>query len=79
MKIKILGPGCYRCNELEKVVKDAAKDISADITVIKEEDMNKILGYGIARTPALVINEKVIMSGRIPDTNEIKKILIEYM
>jgi small redox-active disulfide protein 2 len=77
MEIKILGPGCVRCKTLEKEVINslAELDIAADVS--KVEDIMKIMEYGIMHTPALVINEKVVMSGRVPSSAEIKEILIK--
>jgi len=77
MEIKILGPGCSNCKALEKTVFNslAELDIAADVS--KVEDIMKIMEYGIMHTPALVINEKVVMSGRVPSSAEIKEILIK--
>jgi small redox-active disulfide protein 2 len=77
MEIKILGPGCPRCKTLEKTVINslAELDIAADVS--KVEDIMKIMEYGIMHTPALVINEKVVMSGRVPSAAEIKEVLIK--
>ena len=76
MEIKILGPGCVRCKTLEKEVINtlAELDIAADVS--KVEDIVKIMEYGIMHTPGLVINGKVILSGRIPSPSEMKNILI---
>jgi small redox-active disulfide protein 2 len=75
MEIKILGPGCVRCKTLEKLVINslAELDIAADVS--KVEDIVKIMEYGIMHTPGLVIDGKVIVSGRIPSTTEMKEIL----
>jgi small redox-active disulfide protein 2 len=75
MEIKVLGPGCPRCKALERAVFNtcAELDLAADIS--KEEDIVKIMEYGILHTPALVINGKVILSGRIPDSGELKELL----
>ncbi len=77
MKIKILGTGCARCKALEQSVINslAELDIAADVS--KVEDIVKIMEYGIMRTPGLVIDEKVVMSGRVPTVSEIKEIIIK--
>ena len=77
MEIKILGPGCSRCKTLEKTVINslAELDIAADIS--KVEDIMEIMEYGVMHTPALVIDGKVIMSGRVPSAAEIKEVLIK--
>ena len=77
MEIKVLGTGCPKCKQLEKTVMNtlAELDIAADVS--KEEDIMKIMEYGIMHTPGLVINEKVVLSGRLPSSNELKQILTQ--
>lgn len=73
MEIKVLGTGCPRCKALEKTTRDVVAEMGIDATIEKEEDIVKIIGYGIMHTPALVINGKVVMSGRVPSASEIKE------
>ncbi len=75
MNIKVLGMGCCNCVKLYENTQDAVKDLGIEANIEKVEDMAKIMEYGVMRTPALVINEKVIVQGRIPKKDEIKKIL----
>lgn len=75
MEIKVLGTGCPRCKALEKTTRDAVAELGIEATIDKEEDIMKIMGYGIMHTPALVINGKVVMSGRLPSASEIKEII----
>jgi small redox-active disulfide protein 2 len=75
MEIKVLGTGCTNCKTLEKSVLNALAEMNFDANVEKVEDITKIMAYGIMRTPALVINEKVIFSGRVPSVKEIKEII----
>ena len=75
MNIKILGMGCCNCVKLYENAQEAVKDLEIEATIEKVEDMEKIMKYGVMRTPALVINEKVIVQGRIPKKDEIKKLL----
>ncbi len=75
MDIKILGPGCVRCKTLEKQVINTLAELDIAANVSKVEDVVKIMEYGILSTPALVINEKVIFSGRIPAVSDLKEIL----
>jgi small redox-active disulfide protein 2 len=77
MDIKILGPGCIRCKTLEKQVINTLAELDIAANVSKVEDITQIMAYGIFHTPALVINEKVIISGRIPSPSEMKEILIK--
>lgn len=77
MEIKVLGTGCPKCKTLEKATRDAVAELNIDANVTKEEDIVKIMGYGIMRTPGLVINEKVVVSGRVPSMNEIKNLITQ--
>lgn len=79
MEIKILGTGCVRCKTLEKVVINALAELDIAANVSKVEDIVKIMEYGIMHTPGLVINGKVIVSGRIPTSAELKEILIKNL
>ena len=75
MKIKVLGTGCARCKSLEKVTIMAVEELNLNATVEKVEDIQKIMEYAVMRTPALVINEKVVMSGQVPKVSELKELL----
>jgi len=77
MEIKVLGTGCPKCKALEKAAQDVIRELGIDATVGKEEDIMKIMGYGIMHTPGLVINEKVVLSGRVPSASELKQIFIQ--
>jgi small redox-active disulfide protein 2 len=79
MEIKILGMGCSKCKVLEKQVLRAVKELGrSDILVVKVEDLKAIMAYAILSTPALVVDEKVLVSGRIPSTREIKDIINNF-
>ncbi|MBO0454197.1 MULTISPECIES: thioredoxin family protein [Enterococcus] len=75
MIIKVLGPGCKNCQNLEKNVKEALTSANTEAEVVKVTDMVEIQKYGIMRTPGLVIDEKVVVSGRVPKAKEIQKLL----
>lgn len=75
MDIKILGSGCARCNSLEKNVREAVKEMGADIVVEHVTDFKKIMEYSVMMTPALVIDGKVVCSGSVPKKDEIKKLI----
>lgn len=77
MKIKILGPGCPNCKILEKKTIDAVAELNLDASIEKVEDIMKIMEFGVMKTPALVIDEKVVFSGRIPSETELKKLLTQ--
>lgn len=71
MIIKVLGPGCKNCQNLEKNTKEALKLANKEAEVVKVTDMIEIQKYGIMRTPGLVVDEKVVVSGRVPKAKEI--------
>jgi small redox-active disulfide protein 2 len=71
MEIKILGMGCPKCNRLEVLAREAASDAGVEATFTKVRDMDAILTYDVISTPALVIDEEVMASGRIPRKEEI--------
>jgi small redox-active disulfide protein 2 len=75
MEIKILGTGCTNCKNLEKATREAVAELNLDANVLKVEDIVKIMSYGIMRTPALVVDEKVLFYGRVPSVSEIKEML----
>jgi small redox-active disulfide protein 2 len=79
MVIKILGSGCANCKRLEKLTQEAVKDMGVDATIEKEQDIQKIMSYGIMSTPALVIDEKLKVYGRVPDKQTIKKYIEEEL
>jgi small redox-active disulfide protein 2 len=73
MEIRILGPGCPRCHEVEKRTIDVLAELNIAADVQKVTDMKRIMEYGIMATPGLVIDGKVRCSGRIPAKEEIRK------
>ena len=75
MEIKILGTGCTKCKALEKATINALAELDIAANVSKVEDIMQIMNYGVISTPALVIDEKVVIKGRVPSENEIKEIL----
>ena len=75
MNIKILGPGCATCVNLERVTREAVATLGLDATVEKVTDYPTIVGYGVMRTPALVVDEKVVLSGRVPTAAQVGTLL----
>jgi len=73
MKIRILGPGCPRCQEVAKRTINVLAELNVAADVQKVTDIKEIMGYNILATPGLVINDKVKCSGKIPSKDEIKK------
>jgi small redox-active disulfide protein 2 len=77
MIIKILGTGCAKCMQLEKTAKEAVKELGIDAKIEDVKDITKILAYPILTTPGLVIDEKVVCSGKLPSKDEVKKYIKE--
>ncbi len=78
MEIKILGTGCPKCKTLEKMTREVVEQNGFEANITKVEDIMDIMKYNIMSTPALVVNEKVIIKGRVPSAEEIKEILSNY-
>ena len=77
MEIKILGTGCAKCKTLEKLTHEVVEKNGIDASISKVEDIIEIMKYGIMATPALVVNEKVEIKGRVPSADEIKQVLMK--
>ena len=75
MVIKVLGTGCAKCKKLEDLTREVVNELQLDATVEKVDDIYKIMQYGVMRTPGLVINEKVVLTGRLPNIAELKKLI----
>ena len=75
MIIKILGPGCANCANLERAARDAAGELGIDAQFENVTDYGAIAGYGVMRTPALVVDEQLVLSGRVPTASQVRDIL----
>jgi len=75
MIIKVLGSGCANCANLEKATRTALTDLGVDATIEKVTDYAAIAGYGVMRTPALVVDEQVVLSGRVPTAGQVRDLL----
>lgn len=75
MKISVLGMGCPSCKKLEENVKKAVQELGLKAKVSKVSDIRKIMKYGVSSSPALVIGNEVILTGRVPNVSELKEIL----
>ncbi len=75
LNLKVLGTGCAKCKSLEKVTTEVVSENNFDAEIQKVEDITQIMAYGVMMTPALVINEKVIFSGRIPSKSELNSFI----
>lgn len=74
-EIKILGTGCAKCNKLQELAETAAKELGLEYTIEKVKDINSIMNYGVMVTPALVVDGKVKVAGKVPSIEEIKKMV----
>jgi len=75
MKIQVLGTGCAKCKSLEKAVREVVAQNGIDAEVTKVEDIMEIMKFNVMTTPALVIDGKVVVKGRVPSNDELKQIL----
>jgi small redox-active disulfide protein 2 len=77
MDIKILGSGCTSCHNLERATRDAVESLGIDATFDHVTDPGEIASWGVMRTPALVVDDEVVMSGRVPTTESVRTLLRE--
>jgi small redox-active disulfide protein 2 len=75
MEIKVLGTGCPKCTSLEKATREVVAQNNIDATITKVEDIMEILKFNIMTTPALVVDGRVVVKGRVPTLAELKEIL----
>ncbi len=78
MQIKILGTGCRKCNKLADAANEAVKMSGMDAEVVKVEKIEEIMKYGIAMTPGLVFDEKVVSTGKVPSPEKIASMIKEH-
>ena len=75
MNIKILGTGCVKCNHLEAATRAAVQELGLDVDIEQVTDPSEIVSWGVMSTPALVIDDEVVMSGKVPSSDEVKRLL----
>ncbi|MDD3626613.1 MAG: thioredoxin family protein [bacterium] len=75
LTIKVLGAGCPKCIKTEEVVKTALKNLNLEASVIKVTDLTEIMNHGVMMTPAVVINDDLVFTGRVPSVTEIEEYL----
>jgi small redox-active disulfide protein 2 len=75
MEIKVLGTGCPKCKALTRAVEEVINETGMEASVIKVEDINEIMQHGVMVTPALMVNNKVVATGKVLKKEEIKKLL----
>ncbi|NMC44725.1 MAG: thioredoxin family protein [candidate division Zixibacteria bacterium] len=74
-KIQILGTGCPKCQKLADIARGAAESLGGEYELEKVTDIQKIMSFGVMMTPALVVDGKVRLSGKVPSMDEMKRIL----
>ncbi|OGN91549.1 MAG: redox-active disulfide protein 2 [Chloroflexi bacterium RBG_13_50_10] len=79
MNIKILGPGCARCHQLEKTAREVVQELGIDARVEEIKDMSKIIAYNVMMTPGLIIDEQVVSSGKVPSKAEVTQLIINAL
>ena len=75
MIVKVLGPGCRNCKNLERVTREALETLGLDAVVEKVTDYPTIVWYGVMSTPALVVDDQVVLSGRVPTAAAVRELL----
>ncbi|EOR93370.1 redox-active disulfide protein 2 [Arcticibacter svalbardensis MN12-7] len=76
-QIKVLGPGCAKCKTTYNNVLEALKQTSIEAEVIKIDDIEEMIKYNVLTTPVLLIDDKIVVKGRVAEVNEIKNILLQ--
>jgi small redox-active disulfide protein 2 len=79
MKIQILGTGCMKCKRLEELARQAADNLGLNYEIEKIDKINDIMKMGVMITPGLAIDNKVILSGRLPSLSELTSIFTTYL
>ena len=79
MRIKVLGPGCERCHQVEQTAKQVVRELGIDATIEEVKDIKAIMQYPILTTPGLVINEELACSGRVPSEGEVRQFITDTL
>ena len=74
-KIEVLGPGCSRCKETLRVVQHVVETAGLQVEVVKDDSIERMMALGLMSTPGVAIDGKVVLSGRIPKAEEVRKLL----
>lgn len=77
--IEVLGSGCPKCHKLLEITNEVLNQLGLDIKVIYVTEIDKMISMGIMSTPALAINGKPVLSGRLPSSEEVKEVISKYL
>lgn len=77
-KIQVLGPGCPNCRRLEENTRKAVEELGIECEIEKVSDINQIAAMGVLRTPALVVDDNLKLSGKVPNIEELKNLLQQF-
>lgn len=75
LSIQVLGPGCANCHKVEELAKQAIAQLGVEAKVELVSDVNEMMRYGVMSTPAIVINDRVVSSGRVPALSQITTLI----
>ncbi len=75
MKIEVLGPGCTRCKETYRVVQHVVEQAGLEVELVKDESIERMMSLGLMATPGVVIDGRIVVSGRIPKADEVRHLL----
>ena len=79
MIIKVLGPGCARCDQLKKTTREVVQELGIDASVEEVKDIKKIMEYPILTTPGLVVDEELVSSGKVPNKTEVTRLIVNAL
>ena len=79
MIIKVLGPGCARCDQLKKTTREVVQELGLDATIEEVKDIKKIMEYPILTTPGLVVDEELVSSGKVPNKAEVTRLIVNAL
>ena len=79
MIIKVLGPGCARCDQLKKTTREVVQELGIDATIEEVKDIKKIMEYPILTTPGLVVDEELVSSGKVPNKTEVTRLIVNAL
>lgn len=79
LEIKVLGPGCANCERMEQIARKIVDDLGVDARIDKIIDMNQIVEYGVMATPGLIVNDELVVSGRVPTEAEMAVWIVDRL